>query len=422
MRRIYLAIGLATLVSLGWGGRVLAQSPLYEPAPGPRLTTFEFPPWGPTGGEDFPDAGLWGSAEYLIWWIPDAPIAAPLVTTNATAPGALPGSRILWGAGSGASTAFGALNGARLTLGGWLGDGNVGLEVSGFALEQGNVGFGARAIPTGPVVAVPFLSTQATANGTFQFPAGEAALSGTGNDASGLLKIFKGNANTISSGLTSRLWGFDVNGLGNLYEDGMFRVWALAGFRYLDLNETLSLTNTLFQTGTTSSVSISDNFGTRNRFYGAQIGVKTGVFYEGWDLDLVFKVALGANGETSTIAGTTRVTGGAFGLANGTTATGLLAQNSNIGTLRRSPFAVVPELQWKLSYFVADWVRPFIGYNILYVSDVLRPGDQIDRRINLTQNTVLGSGPLSAPLEPVHRLNATDFFAHGLNLGVEFRY
>ena len=43
-----------------------------------------------------------------------------------------------------------------------------------------------------------------------------------------------------------------------------------------------------------------------------------------------------------------------------------------------------------MRYDVTQHVRGVVGYDFLYMSNVLRPGAQIDRNINPTQNFVLG--------------------------------
>ena len=51
--------------------------------------------------------------------------------------------------------------------------------------------------------------------------------------------------------------------------------------------------------------------------------------------------------------------------------------------------------------------------------DVLRPGDQIDRTINPTQ---AAGGVLVGPPRPAPLFNTTDFWAHGVNAGLELSF
>ncbi len=62
-----------------------------------------------------------------------------------------------------------------------------------------------------------------------------------------------------------------------------------------------------------------------------------------------------------------------------------------------------------------------MGYDFLYWSSVARPGDQIDRTVNSTQ-IAPRTGPFTGPARPAFEFKNTDYWAHGVNFGVEFRY
>jgi hypothetical protein len=67
----------------------------------------------------------------------------------------------------------------------------------------------------------------------------------------------------------------------------------------------------------------------------------------------------------------------------------------------------------------------FAGYDLVYWSQVVRPGNQINHNVNLTQNAVLdpnGLGRLVGPAQPAPLFNRSDFWAQGINLGLEVRY
>ena len=89
---------------------------------------------------------------------------------------------------------------------------------------------------------------------------------------------------------------------------------------------------------------------------------------------------------------------------------------------RPTSSGVIPSLEVKLSYFFTPRWRLFVGYDFLYWSQVVRPGNQLDRNVNLTQSPVFGTGVLSGPASPVPLFNRTDFWAQGINLGLEFRF
>src|SRR5262249_49431111 len=104
---------------------------------------------------------------------------------------------------------------------------------------------------------------------------------------------------------------------------------------------------------------------------------------------------------------------------------GYLAQPTNIGRFSRDTFAVVPELNLSVGWQPRDWLTLTVGYNFLYLSDVLRPGDQIDRPINPTQGPAFvgdPSQPLVGPARPRFTPQSTDVFFHGVSAGLEVRF
>ena len=60
---------------------------------------------------------------------------------------------------------------------------------------------------------------------------------------------------------------------------------------------------------------------------------------------------------------------------------GVFAQPANEGRSSATRFAVVPQLQVKLGYDVTSWLRLTVGYDLLYNSEVIRPGDQISHYV-----------------------------------------
>src|SRR5262249_6596375 len=102
---------------------------------------------------------------------------------------------------------------------------------------------------------------------------------------------------------------------------------------------------------------------------------------------------------------------------------GLLALPTNIGDHSHDEFSVVPEFRINLGYQVTEHLRAFVGYTFLYWTQVVRPGEQINLNVNSTQiATSLLFGPLAGPAQPSFSFRHSDFWAQGLNLGVEFRF
>jgi hypothetical protein len=206
----------------------------------------------------------------------------------------------------------------------------------------------------------------------------------------------------------------------NLYRSSQWQVGALAGFRYLNLSENFDLADSLVglsgpfvgQSGT-----VADHFGTRNQFYGAAVGIRGGASWGPVSVSVTGSLALGPSQEVLNV-------GGAFQAVNFTAssgAQGIFAQPSNSGTHTSTVFAVVPEVEIKLGYDLTPGVRLTVGYDFIYYSSVVRPGQQIDR--NLPKGQIFEQGGTSvSSTSPFPLFNKTGFFAHGLSLGLAMRF
>jgi hypothetical protein len=354
---------------------------------------------------------FWFRADYLLWWIKDSH-TPPLVTTGSPTdplPGALgqPGTAILFGG----NLNYEERSGARFTGGLWFDDAQqFGLEAGYFFLGVRSAQFTATSagLAGSPVLARPFFDVL------------------TGGEDASLVALPGVAAGTVSVSAPSYLQGFETNLLASLWQASHGRVTLLAGFRYLDLHEDLDIGESdqilpgspVFPGDT---IAVGDHFDTRNNFYGGQAGLRASFQRDAWELEGVAKVALGATHEVVTISGATSI------LPPGGPAqnfpAGLLALPSNSGTFSRNVFAVVPEGELNLGYHVTRWLRAYVGYTFLYCSDVVRPGDQIDRTINRQQvPTSLLAGPLTGPARPAFSFVGTGFWAQGVNLGLELRF
>src|SRR5262249_27422423 len=152
-------------------------------------------------------------------------------------------------------------------------------------------------------------------------------------------------------------------------------------FRAAGLDEALQVAEAQYRLLGGGTVLQADRFSTQNRFYGAQLGMQVGTSMGRFSLDLKGKVALGNTHEMVDITGATLTNNGrGLQLRQG----GLLAQPTNIGRRSRDVFGVIPEVGVTLGYQVTDYFRVFAGYNFLYWNNVVRPGSQIDRSINVT--------------------------------------
>ena len=376
---------------------------------------------------------LWGGFEYLLWWFKDTPLPVPLVTTGSRAnpvPAALGQSKtkVLLG---GESYGTPIHSGYRLTLGGWLdNDARIGVEGAGlFFQPQNHVLFSGNSGTKGlPILGIPFLNV--TPPGAHPKAGGWQGTGPPGAENALLAANGTTRFGTISATTTSQLWGVEGNAVFSVLRTGSLQIAALAGFRTVSLLESVNLDFASDNTGAAANqllrlVTISDHFATRNQFYGPQVGVR-GVWSSGWVYCMLQgKLAMGDMNELLIINGqfadSLPKLYNEFGNGPG----GIFAQPSNIGRHHLDRFAVLPAVDARIGVNLLPTLRLYVGYEFLYMSNVGRPGEQIDRAINTTQ---VGPGPggilptLSGPARPTPQLATTDFWAQGINFGLLFTY
>ncbi len=374
-----------------------------------------------------PAPSLYGDFEYLLWWVKGAPLSAPLVSTGPAAndEGFLVNSqsRVLYGApfspavGGNNTQNFPGFSGGRLTLGYWLDEGrHLAVEARGFMLQSRTARFEAQgnSLALGSSgIRIPVFNTVPYTPGSET----DLTLSENGLPVS-IPGIIAGGV-VITNSL--RFWGTDATGVFNVYRFSSWELNVLAGFRYLDLSESFNLTlsiaglaNTIFEG---QSGYATDKFETRNQFYGADLGLRGRTFWGPVSLELSGRVALGVSHEVLNVSGMFQATN--YTAASGQQ--GIFAQPSNSGERASNDFAVVPEFGAKIGYDVTPSVRVTLGYDFLYYSRVVRPGDQLDRNLPKGQIFQQGGSSVSST-SPTALFNKTDFFAQGLSVGLAVRF
>lgn len=359
-----------------------------------------------------PPGRVWVSAEWLYWAASGNPL--PVLATGSPAGTPLanagvqgvPGTTTLIG-GNRANNDF--RSGFRLNAGVWLDECQTcGIEGDFFFLGNSSDGATAGSPAGSPggvgIVSRPFFN----------------ALTGR-NDAQ--LVSFPGIvAGTVTTNSSSDVIGGGIGGVRNLCCGPCGRVDLTGGFRYLNLQDDVTITENLSSLGGTgvapgTSIIVRDRFQTSNDFYGTAIGLRAERRYGMCYVMVRSSIAFGVTHQTVTISGSTTTTppGGVPTTLPG----GLYAQGSNIGSYSRDAFAVIPEFGLRVGAQVTDHARVFVGYNYLYWSDVARAGDQIDRRVNPNQipPTVPGGPALPAVL-----FKTTDYWLQGVSVGGEFRF
>ncbi|HKC64370.1 MAG TPA: BBP7 family outer membrane beta-barrel protein, partial [Pyrinomonadaceae bacterium] len=322
-----------------------------------------------------------------------------------------PGTVVVLG-GSGLER--GKFPGSRFTAGLWINkERNAGIEVSYFFLRERAFDFqlGSSGLPGSLGIGIPYID--AIFGGEAAEPIAAPGFSRRGNVA-------------VTS--PSTMLGAEANLIYRPRKVHYGRLSLLAGLRYLDLMEQLTLMDTITvpfdNNGTLQKGQLfrTDQFSTRNQFYGAQAGARFDFAYHRLSLKVNGSMALGANRQSVRISGLTSDDADHLTFTGG-----LLAQVTNIGKYRRHELTVVPDVRANLGYNFNAHFRAFVGYDFLYLNKIVRPDEQIDRVVNFTrapQPTFHGSSsPLNfGPLRPVFSFIESDFWAQGLSLGIQARF
>jgi hypothetical protein len=351
-----------------------------------------------------PPDDYWFSAAYLGYTFKPAPLGTPLLTTTDPAGG----TRALVGA---ADASLGWTSGLALSGGVWLDDRHtIGFELGGFLTGRRASATEVAAAP-GQTLTRPFVDALTGAPAQF-FVSAPGFLDGT-----------------FVASATAQLGGTDTRLVWNLTHSRQLTIDVFAGFRYLDLDETLLLTQFTRPVGTgiilLNGVSydngtplvITDRFRTRNQFYGGEVGARAE-----WRLGPAFlgvnsTVGFGPTHQVVETDGQSQVPGvvvpGGF----------LVVPGGNAGRNVTNRFAMMTQVGAELGVYLTGRARLSLGYDLLYLGSVARPGDQIDQVVNTRLvPTTRRFGSLSGVASPLPTGGRTDFSAQGLRVGLEFRF
>jgi hypothetical protein len=211
--------------------------------------------------------------------------------------------------------------------------------------------------------------------------------------------------------------------------DNNLKVNLLAGFRWWNFDESLSFNTSSPYVNYPDNIWITkDKFNCENNFYGAQVGIDLDYFCNCFFFNLKGKLALGANCAKSGIHGkfcTNDFAGSPFDATPECFEGGYFALPTNIGKHTKRHFAVIPEINANIGYQITECLRVKVGYTFLWVSKVLRPGKQIDRRIDPSQSAAITGSPminLSSEDFPKSCPRTNSIWAQGVSVGVDFSF
>lgn len=357
----------------------------------------------PDSGRPFSMCGprFWLGADYTLFWY--NPMQVPtLVQTIPSAlvntPNAFPATNFP----TDPRVGYNGVSGVRVNAG--VNFDKFGVDFSGFLLQQRN------------------LSTQLANDGTPVF-LGRPFLDASSGGAPTTLNISSPNQydGAVESTVTSQLYGFDVNGRRAWYTFVADQTNLLAGFRYIDLRESVGVSSfSQFPTGDT--VAITDSFRTHNSFYGGQVGFN--IIYGGTEPGLGFqftsKSGIGGVNQHVDIYGSNTINqGGVVTTEPG----GLLARGQTLGSFSRSKFAYMQDIDLKLTYNLTSNFQVSFGYSMIYLSSVVRAGSFVNPLID--PNTIRftnGGAPSTPSPVPTFAWNAHSFVVQGLTFGAQFQY
>ncbi len=388
---------------------------------------------------------FWMDGKYLFWSIQTNPIPAPLLTNASDSdplPGAIgqPGTHVLIGQ---EHFGMGWINGFQAEMGGVV---NQRFAVEGRYFLLPTIvkkrSFNTSGEPGSQNYAVPIFDVT-----------GVCGLNGVPGETifilPGPLSGEPGFAGVFDFRFQSKIQGVEFNGLYSCLERD--RLNLIGGFRWLQLHESLIFKG---DTHTVPNVSFpqaffnfSDRFFTWNDFLATQFGINGTYERKSWKWEGDFRGAIGAVLEQLKIKGSSQTSSGNLffetaGTSNDILSGGIFAEPTNHGTHKRWAFAYAFEARGSVGYQIFRHLEINLGYTFLWLSQVLRSGKQIDRKINTTlttladvsRNTVgVGPGPIPfgtpagapaprGPQRPTSSFQRSSFYAQGLDAGIVLKF
>ena len=349
------------------------------------------------------------TGEYLLWFV-RAQALPPLLTTSSPQFNGILGqgdTQVVYGNQTPTNTRHsGARFGAQYKL-----NETWGVDTNIWFLGRNSSEFRASSDQF-PVLARPFFNVNSNSNFSQLI-------------ASPLLST--GAASIVSE---TSLWGAEANIRRGIWCFGCNRVDALLGFRYLNLSESLQITETFQRTPnsntgigvpTVAGGTVTDRFRTENHFYGVNLGLAGELNRGWWYVQGRATVGLGSMNQIVELTGSQALNNnnGTITTANG----GLLVlPGANAGRYSQYVFGVVPDVGLTVGLNLTERLRFGVGYNIIYANSVVRPAGQIDTGLDVTRipNFPISPAPTAIsgvrPGTPI--LRTSDFFAQGITFSL----
>lgn len=359
---------------------------------------------------------FWTSIDYLWWFAQPSHASTPLISTGPRInQSTVLGRGVLGSPGTSVyfpqkDITYGTFSGMRLLAGGWIDDDNTfGLETSFILTERRTYGYGAHGDDTTQFFpTIPF----SLPNGTATSLLNQQLLTVPG-------AIIPSSIDLAYLG-SQQMFGQDINFVANVGRTPCHAADLLAGFRWMQVNESalLGMTSVNDVDGLFATVNGVDAVAVNNNFFGGQIGGRIREKFGRLSLESTVKIAMGSTRQSIDISGY-RVVQGPAGINNFSQPGFVFTQPTNIGQHVVNRFAVLPEFGAKVGYDLANWCSLNIGYNFLYLSSVARANDQFDNR---TRPNVAYSPVGYTANRPEFLKENSGFWMQGVSAGLEFRY
>ena len=409
------AVGAAALFVLA-ASSAFAQPPAELPPgampdPGVSTAVDSMLGSGPSTLSGNAGSRFWSDGAYQAGFIKKFPTPAIIASQGgAFAILGTPGVAPVLGGGN---TDVGTLHGGRFSGGFWLSDRRAfGVEAGVFFLAEGTTTSSASG--SGAALGRPFFDTSIQAQNVR------------------LLNLPGQVAGGVTTTGSSQMWGTDLGPIVRVIETDMLTLDQLFYFRYLGLEESQSITDSVSPVGGAvtfrgqsfrgagATVSVNDSALAINHFYGGGAGLRLGITPGRFFATVTGKVAVGATSQSLRLDGTTTLTGA------GDTQTvpgGLLVPASNSARFNQSQFTWMPEVGVKVGFQITPSIGVYAGYNFLYMTNVVRPGENFTSRVNPTQlPSSQNFGVPFGPANPGVSLQSSDFWMHTVGVGVNFKF
>jgi hypothetical protein len=455
-------LGLGPTATLG-----PPPGPMY-PTPGPYGAPLFQPPPGMGAGGGYGQAPHWWvNAEYMLGFATPQQVTFPLLTTSSPNQNGVLGQPTTIALIPAKTYDYNVISGYRLG-GGFYGDADrrFGFDIS--ALDNavshfsqkvstdmiGTNGAGSLGVP---LLARPYIDATTGLPTSQVFISPDIAAGVNPNQSVRGAGFFKFSTQTS-------LWEISPSAIWNVFRSAPTRrLWLsldlMVGYKFLDLDEKVEMhsssnlsairvTPVFQQTGpfgvpvqigtqivpvvtpvnvagvtivTPATVNIADKFSVTNHFNGADFALRGQARWGMFSLTTTGRVAVGNMHETLRVRGVTsfvnndlQQAGYAFG--------GLYANSTNIGNYSTDKFTVIPELNVSLGINVTRSLSLFVGYNFIYIDNVIRPGNQLNPVINPATIPFSATYGNATTTPAPAKLVQSDFWYHAVNFGFQFRY